>query len=147
MKTFSIQKTLWVPQSRDRVFAFFSDPRNLDRLTPDWLEFAIVTPATTAMKRGVSVDYRLRSRGIRLRWQGEIEVREPPYRCIDRQTNGPYRLWVHQHIFDERDNGTLVSDQVEYAVPGGLLVNKFLVAPDLEQIFKYRHRALEDLFN
>jgi len=89
----------------------------------------------------------LRLRGIPLRWQSEITVWEPPRRFVDRQTRGPYSLWVHEHIFKEQDGGTLIGDRVEYAVPGGRLAQKLLVAPDLERIFKYRHQVLQELFS
>ena len=98
------------------------------------------------MREGTLVDYWLRLRGIPLRWQSEIQVWQPPHRFIDRQTRGPYSLWVHEHTFTEKDNGTLVGDKVEYAVPGGRLVQKFFVAPDLERIFQHRHRVLEEIF-
>jgi ligand-binding SRPBCC domain-containing protein len=147
MKTYWLRKSIWLPQSRDKVFEFFSNPANLDRLTPTWLGFAILTPATKPIMQGALLDYRLRIRGIPIRWQSEITVWEPPRRFIDRQTKGPYSLWVHEHTFEERDNGTLVGDNVEYAVPGGRIVQKFLVAPDIERIFDYRHKILEELFN
>ena len=147
MKTYWLRKTIWLPQPRAKVFEFFSNPGNLDRLTPAWLNFAILTPASSKMKQGSLLDYRLRIRGIPIRWQSEIAVWEPPHRFVDRQTKGPYSLWVHEHIFEEHDNGTLVGDNVEYAVPGGRIVQKFLVAPDIERIFDYRHKILEELFN
>lgn len=146
MKTFNFNTEIWLPAPLDRVFQFFADPGNLQRLTPPWLHFEIVTPPDVRIARGTLLDYRLRLRGIPLRWQSEISVWEPPHRFIDRQTKGPYWLWVHEHTFADRDGGTRVGDRVEYAVPGGRLVQKFLVAPDLERIFKYRHRVLEELF-
>lgn len=147
MKAYWLKKTIWLPQPRAKVYEFFSNPGNLDRLTPAWLNFAILTPASSKMKQGSLLDYRLRIRGIPIRWQSEIAVWEPPHRFVDRQTIGPYSLWVHEHIFEEHDNGTLVGDNVEYAVPGGRIVQKFLVAPDIERIFDYRHKILEELFN
>jgi ligand-binding SRPBCC domain-containing protein len=54
---------------------------------------------------------------------------------------------VHEHTFTERDGGTVAGDNVEYAVPGGVIVQKLLVAPELERIFKYRHKVLKELFN
>ena len=136
----------WVPQACSRVFQFFADPGNLQRLTPHWLHFEILAAPEIEMREGSLVDYRLRLRGMPLRWQSEIAVWEPPHRFVDRQTRGPYSHWVHEHIFTEKDNGTLVGDKVEYAVPGGWLVQKFLVAPDLERIFQSRHRVLEEIF-
>jgi len=147
MKTYWLRKSIWLPQSRAKVFEFFSNPANLDRLTPAWLNFAILTPATSQIKQGALLDYRLRIRGIPIRWQSEVAVWDPPRRFIDRQTKGPYSLWIHEHTFEERDNGTVVGDNVEYAVPGGSIVQKLLVAPDIERIFNYRHKILEELFN
>jgi ligand-binding SRPBCC domain-containing protein len=147
MKTYWLRKSVWLRQPRAKVFEFFSNPGNLDRLTPAWLRFAILTPATSQIKQGALLDYRLRIRGMPIRWQSEIAVWEPPHRFVDRQTKGPYSLWIHDHTFEERDNGTLVADNVEYAVPGGTIVQKFLVAPDLERIFNYRHKMLDELFN
>jgi len=147
MKTHQLQTQLWLPQPRDLIFKFFADPRNLERLTPDWLHFEILTHPSSEIRQGTLLDYRLRLRGIPLRWQSEITVWEPPRRFVDRQTRGPYSLWVHEHTFKEQDGGTLIGDRVEYAVPGGRLAQKLLVAPDLERIFKYRHQVLQELFS
>lgn len=147
MKTYRIQTELWLPELRDKVFAFFCDPHNLDRITPPWLHFHILTPLSTPMQRGTLLDYRLRIRGLPVRWQSEIAEWNPPTRFIDRQTRGPYSLWIHEHTFKEHEGGTLVGDKVEYAAPGGKLVQKFFVAPDLDRVFKYRHEVLKALFN
>jgi ligand-binding SRPBCC domain-containing protein len=146
MKRFWLRKQIWLPAAREEVFAFFADPMNLDRLTPAWLRFEIVTKQPVAMRPGTLLDYRLRLRGLPIRWQSKISVWEPPDRFVDEQTKGPYSLWIHQHRFEESNGGTLVRDDVEYAVPGGRLVQKLLVAPDLEKIFRYRHATLQQLF-
>jgi len=146
MKIHRLETELWLPRPRDQVFQFFADPRNLERLTPDWIQFEMVTPPEVNIGQGTLLDYRLRLHRIPLRWQSEIAVWDPPARFVDRQTRGPYSKWVHEHTFNERDGGTLIGDRVEYAVPGGRLVQKFLVAPDLERIFNYRHRVLEEIF-
>jgi ligand-binding SRPBCC domain-containing protein len=147
MKTYWLRKSVWLAQPPAKVFEFFASPGNLDRLTPPWLNFTILTPATSQIKQGALLDYRLRIRGLPIRWQSEIAIWEPPRRFVDRQNKGPYSLWIHEHTFEERDNGTLVGDNVEYAVPGGTIVQKLLIAPDLERIFNYRHKILEELFN
>ena len=147
MRTYQLQSQLWLPQPREEIFSFFSDPRNLDRLTPPWLHFEILTPKSVEMNAGTLLDYRLRLHGIPIRWQSEISVWEPPNRFIDRQTKGPYRQWVHEHTFSAHKGGTLVADSVTYAVPGGRFIQKLLVAPDLDRVFGYRHKILKQLFN
>jgi len=92
MKTFSLKQTIWLPQPRGKIFAFFSNPGNLDSLTPPWLKFSIVTPTATEIGRGTLLDYRLRLHGLPIRWQSEISLWEPPERFIDRQTIGPFPL-------------------------------------------------------
>lgn len=146
MKTYRLQTALWLPQSRQRIFAFFSDPRNLEKITPPWLHFEILSNEL-ALGRGTRIDYRLRIRGLPIRWQSAITAWEPPMRFIDQQTRGPYKTWVHEHTFDEHEGGTIAGDNVVYAVPGGKLVQKLLVEPDLERIFQYRHEVLRSIFN
>jgi ligand-binding SRPBCC domain-containing protein len=147
IKTFWLRRQIWLPQPPEKVFGFFADPKNLDRLTPGWLNFAMVTAAPPVITPGTLLDYRLRLHGLPIRWQSEIMVWDPPNRFVDRQTKGPYSLWIHEHIFEAHRGGTMVADNVEYAVPDGRIVQKLLVAPDLERIFQYRHQVLEELFN
>jgi ligand-binding SRPBCC domain-containing protein len=147
MDTFRLATELYLPHSREKVFEFFANPQNLDRLTPPWLKFKILTPPAAAMTEGKILDYRLRLRGIPIRWQSKITAWEPPRRFVDQQIKGPYSLWIHEHLFEEKDGGTLVRDNVKYAVLGGRIVQKLLVAPDLGSIFKYRHQVLQQLFD
>jgi ligand-binding SRPBCC domain-containing protein len=147
MKTYALDTHIWLPQKIERVFAFFADPRNLEVLTPPWLHFALLTPDPIEMRAGTRLDYRLRVRGIPVRWQSEIALWEPPDRFIDRQTKGPYRYWQHTHSFRRHDGGTLVEDHVRYANPGGAIVKRLIVAPDLQRIFSFRHEALRKLFD
>jgi ligand-binding SRPBCC domain-containing protein len=146
MKTYRFKTALRLPRPRQEVFNFFADPKNLERITPAWLRFEMLTPPEVELAPGTLLDYRLRLRGIPLRWQSEIAVWDPPYRFVDRQTKGPYSFWVHEHTFIDLDGSTLVEDGVEYAVPAGWLFQRFLVAPDLERIFSYRRTSLQKLF-
>ena len=146
MKTHKLKTEIWLPQKRTTVFSFFADPRNLEDLTPEWLHFKILTPLPLQMKSGVLIDYRLRLYGIPLHWQSEICVWEPPHRFVDRQIRGPYRVWIHEHTFAELNGGTLVGDTVEYATPGGILIQKLFIARDLRRIFAYRHARLRQRF-
>jgi hypothetical protein len=147
MKIYRLKTELWVSRARVEVFQFFADPGNLEHLTPGWLRFKIISEARQPMTEGARLDYRLRIHGLPIKWQSEITAWNPPHRFVDRQTKGPYQFWEHEHTFLEREGGTLVCDNVRYSVWGGALVNKFLVAPDLDRIFTYRRRALNTIFN
>jgi ligand-binding SRPBCC domain-containing protein len=136
---------LTLPRPIEEVFTFFAEAGNLEEITPRWLEFQVETPAPIEMRAGRLIDYRLRVHGIPIRWQSEISAWEPPYRFVDEQRTGPYRLWHHEHTFVECEEGTLVGDQVDYAVPGGRLVHALVVRRDLRKIFRYRTQKLREI--
>lgn len=143
---FRLACQLWLPAPRQRVFDFFGDAFQLETLTPPWLNFHVLSPRPIVMAPGVRIDYKLRLRGIPIRWRSLISTWNPPTEFVDEQIRGPYRLWHHRHTFAETDGGTLVVDEVDYAVPGGWLIDRFLVRPDLLRIFTYRQAKLSEIF-
>jgi ligand-binding SRPBCC domain-containing protein len=146
MREYELIREQTIDADLDVVFAFFADARNLEELTPPWLNFEIITPDPIDMAVGTRIDYRLRVHGIPVRWQSEITAWEPMRRFVDEQRRGPYQQWIHLHEFEEVDGGTRVRDHVRYAVPGGALVHRLFVARDLEKIWDYRARKLNQLF-
>jgi ligand-binding SRPBCC domain-containing protein len=146
VKTFSIDRNIFLPRPLDEVFHFFSDAHNLERLTPPFLKFRVVSPDPIAMHRATHIRYKLRLHGVPISWESEITAWEPPHRFVDEQLTGPYRLWRHEHRFVAQNDGTQVSDHVDYAVLGGSLINSLFVAPDVRRIFDYRTKILQSLF-
>lgn len=149
--TLSMQQ--WLPRSPDDLFPFFADAGNLERITPNHLGFHIITPQPIDMHVGKLIDYKLRIRGVPVRWTTEIVSWDPPQSFVDAQLKGPYRRWHHTHVFEaeQRDgiDGTLCHDTVDYHVPGGPLaplVNRLLVQRDVESIFRYRAAVLAEVF-
>jgi ligand-binding SRPBCC domain-containing protein len=136
----------FIPCPLEEVFSFFAEAQNLQAITPHWLHFEILTPLPITMRAGAWIDYRLRLRGIPIRWRTEITEWEPPLRFVDVQRRGPYRLWRHEHTFERRDGGTLARDHVDYRVFGGALVDRLFVRPDVRKIFAYRQRVLSHYF-
>ena len=140
------ESELWLPVSREKIFPFFADARNLEALTPPWLKFHILTPGAIPMRVGTLIDYHLRVHGVPIRWRTEITAWEPPTGFADEQRRGPYRLWRHRHSFAEHNGGTVCGDRVEYAAPGGALIHRWFVRRDVEAIFQYRAGALKQRF-
>jgi len=135
----------WFPRPIDEVFAFFADAHNLDAITPPWLHFRIMTPAPIAMAAGTLIDYRLRLHRVPIRWRTRITAWEPPTRFVDCQIRGPYRQWLHEHMFESREGGTWMRDRIDYSLWGfGLeaLLHRYFVGPDVQAIFAYRREKL-----
>lgn len=134
----------------EEVFGFFADARNLEAITPPLLRFEVLTPEPIAMREGLILDYRLRVRGVPIRWRTEIPTWEPPVRFVDRALKSPYALWHHEHTFIPRPDGsTAVKDVVHYRAMGGPLagvVNRLFVRRDLRRIFEYRTQKIAEHF-
>ena len=145
MKEFILRSEQTIDRPIDEVFEFFSDPHNLGEITPPFLGFRVLSCSTPAICKGSLIDYKIRLRGLPLRWRSLISAFEPPFRFVDEQVRGPYRRWVHEHTFEDRNGKTLVRDEVRYAVLGGALINRLLVRKDLQVIFDYRSRRLTEL--
>ncbi len=146
MPDFTLTSEQWLPPSRDEVFQFYADTLNLEHITPPWLRFRVLTPFPIILDAGVEIDYWLRLHGFPIRWRSRITVWKPTDRFVDEQIRGPYLHWRHEHTFIPHEGGTLVRDRVEYAVPGGRLVNFLWVRNDLHRIFVYRQRQLSGIF-
>jgi ligand-binding SRPBCC domain-containing protein len=146
VRIFEYRSSLTIPRPLDEVFPFFAEARNLALITPPWLQFEVLTPEPIPMRVGTQIDYRLRVRGIPMRWRSEIAAWEPPHLFVDRQLRGPYRLWHHEHRFVGRDGETEATDHVRYAVWGGLLIDRLVVRRDVRAIFAYRERKLREMF-
>ncbi len=139
-----LQREQLLPRRIEEVIAFFAEARNLERITPPWLIFRVLTPEPIEMRVGTLIDYRLRVHGIPLNWTTRIEQWDPGAGFVDRQIAGPYRLWHHRHTFRAQGDSTVVTDVVDYALPFGPLgelAHRVLVRRDLERIFAHRHAA------
>jgi len=141
---------IWLPKSREEVFPFFSDEKNLETLTPEHLSFKVLQKSTPQISEGTLIDYRLKVHGVPLRWRTLIENWEPGKKFVDRQLKGPYALWHHTHEFSDFAGGTLMRDRVLYRLPLGRLgdaVAGWFVKKDVTGIFSYRQQTIRRIFN
>ena len=150
MKTYTFETQTILNKPIHEVFPFFANAENLDKVTPPWLKFEILTPLPIEMKVGIQVDYRLRLHGLPIRWRSEITEWDPPHKFTDIQIKGPYRFWKHEHLFSAESDRTRMIDQVEYSIPGWIfspIVHSLFVNHDIEKIFAYREKTFQNIFS
>ena len=139
-----------LPISIDEAWNFLSNPKNLKTITPDFMEFDIVSGDDKTMYPGQIIEYIVRPvMGIPNKWVTEITHVEEKKYFVDEQRFGPYSLWHHKHFLKEIPGGIEMEDLIHYKIPFGIigqLVHPILVKPKLEQIFDYRRKKLIELF-
>ena len=141
----------FIPIPLDEAWDFFSSPKNLKELTPDYMGFQITSKFfNEKMYPGQLISYIVKPiLGIPLEWVTEItHVIDKKY-FVDEQRFGPYQMWHHEHHFVPKENGVLMTDIVHYKLAwylGGPITNALLVKRQLNQIFDYRFKKVEELF-
>ena len=145
-RVYTTTQTIAMP--REEVFAFFANPRNLEAITPPWLQFRIVGQTTETVCENAEFTYRLKVHGIPLTWISRISEWVPGERFVDEQIRGPYALWHHTHEFEDVEGGTLISDRILYQLPlapfSHWIAGRF-VAQDVRKIFEFRRRRIAEL--
>ena len=146
---YTIHRRQWIFGPLEKVFSFFCEARNLDRITPPQLRFKLLGQSHLELRAGTSIDSELAWHGLTLRWTSRIDEWRPLTLFIDVQLKCPYRFWRHTHSFEADDGATLMRDTVEFAVPfggwGDLCVG-WLVERDVGRIFDYRAQQVFLLF-
>jgi ligand-binding SRPBCC domain-containing protein len=149
VQTLSFQQQ--VPASGDTVWAFFSDPHNLAVITPAYMNFRVLNEEPLGeIYPGMLIRYKVSPlMKVPMFWMTEITAVRRYRLFVDVQRRGPYKLWHHQHLFEENDHGVLMTDLVNYELPLGPLGNlahSLIVRKQLREIFDYRRQKVEEIF-
>ena len=102
------------------------------------------------MYAGMIISYKVKPMlNIPLKWVTEItHVKEKKY-FVDEQRVGPYKMWHHEHIFEIKKEGVLMTDIISYVPPFGILgtiANLMFIKKRVNTIFDYRNIVLEKMF-
>jgi len=138
--------------SIEKAWDFASSPQNLKHITPSYMNFTITSNnLPEKIYPGMIISYNVSPvLNIKMNWVAEITQVKYKKFFIDEQKSGPYSLWHHQHIFEEKKDGILMTDIVTYKPPFGLLgdvANKLYIKRKLESIFNYRFNVMDHIFN
>jgi len=151
MKVYKKETVQHINASLDECWEFFSNPKNLQKITPASMGFEITDFDSQSMYAGQIIQYKISPLlGLKVNWVTEItQVKDRAY-FIDDQRFGPYSFWHHKHFFETTPTGVKMTDVVHYALPFGFLgriVNALIVKNKLNEIFDYRFQKVNELFN
>ncbi len=152
MAIYQFYKEQQISASIDEVWDFISSPVNLKRITPDYMGFDIKSNyLPQKMYEGMMIQYIVKPiLNIEMNWLTEItQVQEKSF-FIDEQRIGPYKIWHHEHRITPTNTGVLMTDLLTYLPPYGWIgriANKFFIRKKINEIFDYREKALNQIFN
>ncbi|MDA9669539.1 MAG: SRPBCC family protein [Flavobacteriaceae bacterium] len=150
MKIYRLETIQNLPISKSHAWDFLSNPKNLKRITPDYMGFKIINGTADKMYAGQIIQYMVTPvMGIPTKWVTEITHVDDGNYFVDEQRFGPYSLWHHKHFIKAIKNGVEMKDIIDYKIPLGIIgriAQPILVAPKLKEIFEYRKNALIELF-
>ena len=151
MGIFQLYKEQKLPATVNEVWDFISSPKNLKRITPEYMGFDIVAPQhIEKMYPGMIVIYKVAPLlNKKMTWVTEItHIREKEY-FVDEQRVGPYKMWHHEHKLFPIEHDVLMTDLVTYQPPLGVLgniANTLIIKKQLNEIFHHRKIVLEQLY-
>lgn len=135
----------------EKAWEFFSQPKNLNSLTPPELDFKINSGNSKEFYEGKIITYSISLLSfLKFNWTTEItKVKEKEY-FIDKQIFGPYKLWHHEHHFQENEDGSLtIIDKVKYKLylhPFSKIIHKIFIKRKLLKIFNFRNKMMSKIF-
>lgn len=138
-----------IPAPRLEVFDYLTDPKNLPGLLRPSVDVQVVTPEI-ALKRGNEVHFMMSRFGLSQNIRFRIEDVLRGSRLSYRQSEGVFSMWNHTMKFDDHgDNGTLVTDLVDYQVPMGLfghLADDLILKSDMTRLLSKRLQRAKEYF-
>ncbi|WNG39247.1 TIGR01777 family protein [Archangium violaceum] len=139
-----------MPVDAEAVFAWHAREGAFQRLTPPWEPVEVAEQQGDGIREGTRVVLRMHVGPVPLQWTARHTRYIPGSLFQDVQESGPFARWVHTHrMWDEAAGGTVLEDDVEYALPVGTLgrvLGGGYARHRLERMFAYRHAVTrEDL--
>jgi len=131
----------------EKVWAFYSNPNNLPKLTLPNMHLRVLR-ADTPLRKGSRIVFGVRRGPIHVTWESVIAEFEPPNLFTDLQTKGPFDHWLHRHEFESLDGGTRIRDTLEFGRPRGILhrmATALFLDHEIHELFRYREKVARRL--
>jgi ligand-binding SRPBCC domain-containing protein len=114
------QHIFTVQASLSRVAEFHRQSASLEAITPPGIRVR-VHRAPARLNNGDEMDFTLWLGPLPVRWLARIE-QVSPAGFVDRQVCGPFKQWIHRHIFVSLDETTTeVRDEIQAELKPHLL--------------------------
>ena len=111
-------------------------------------EKAIACRISGLINKGESVTWKGKHFGIYIQHESIITEMDFPTYFVDEQLKGHFKSFKHQHIFQQKENQTIMTDILEYETPLGFIGRLFdiiILKNHLKKFIIYRNSILKEL--
>ena len=144
MNNLSFKYKTKIKQPLNNVFDFYSNPRNINLLTP-WFAKVSCTPEKKISKNEVFT-IEINMFGIKNKVEILIKNYEENKLFTDLQIKGPFNYWEHNHIFKYENNETIMYDVINYNSKFKLLDKMYIFHLIFKILFYYREKKILAIF-
>jgi uncharacterized protein len=138
-----------LPCSVEEVFDLVARPEGIRKISPPEMGlFFKNSPERYAL--GAKVEFKIQALGLVREITHKVTAFDDPRSFTEEQIAGPFRHWVHEHIFETLEDRRCVAiDRIQFLPPGGvagMIMTASRILENLEDGFDYRHEQLERHF-
>jgi uncharacterized protein (TIGR01777 family) len=134
------------PCTAEELYNWHSRKGALERLLPPWQNITVLA-RHGGIEAGGMVLLKMHAGPFPCTYKGHHTENIPGKMFKDVQEKGPFASWSHSHYFKDSDQGAVLTDHVEYSLPGHRFLPgciKNYVHKNLQQLFHHRQKLLEE---
>ena len=144
MKNFSFKYKTEIKQPLNKVFDFYSDPKNINLLTPGFIR--VTSNPDKKISKNETFTIQINVLGIKNKWEILNKKYKENELFTDLQLNDPFKYWEHNHIFKNKNNKTIMYDVINYNSKFKLLDKIFIFHLIFKFVFYYRKKRILAIF-
>jgi ligand-binding SRPBCC domain-containing protein len=147
-KYYTFERSILINNPKIDLFEFHRDTNNLPKISPSFPMVRLISISEVPIQNGSTVIVQLNFILFRIKWVIKITDFIFNEKIADLQLEGPFKFWKHYHIFTAVDEGTIVTDRIDYIPPFGIIgkVLQPLIQFQLNLMFKLRQKKTKTFF-
>jgi ligand-binding SRPBCC domain-containing protein len=147
-KYYTYERSVLINAPKIKIFEFHRDTNNLPEISPPFPKIKIISISEIPLQNDSVLIFQLNYILFKINWEIKITDFVFNERIADLQLRGPFIFWKHYHIFTSVDEGTIVTDRIDYILPFGIIgkVLHPLIKSQLSLVFKVRHNKTKSFF-
>jgi ligand-binding SRPBCC domain-containing protein len=151
MPSYTVKRDHIVNTTIEELWAFISNPNNLEVLTPKKFGGKRIGDVTVdKIQEGLESTYKVKLLPfVSMKWVAKYSDIKRFVKFTDTQISGPFKSWQHKHSIISHRGNVIMLDEITFEPPIpiiGKFIYKNFILKRLHQLFNYRDQKLDTIF-